>query len=59
MAGKNINNKDCPIELIKRSPVHSKNISLIVKGKKDNDTVKSPGNKLYSILNQNSDIQKQ
>ena len=41
MPGQKLNNQ---IELIKRSPIHTRDLSLVVKGKKEMDNVKSIGN---------------
>ena len=44
MPGQRLHDKTYPVELIKRSPIHTKDYSLVVKGKKDIDCVKSSGN---------------
>ena len=41
MPGQKLNNQ---IELIKRSPIHTRDLSLVVKGKKELDNTKSFGN---------------
>jgi len=50
--GRKLDNNSYPIEIIKRSPIHVRELSLVVKGKKDSEIVKSSsGNQLWSILN--------